>query len=68
LQKYITTDGVLLMLFLLEYRTIFVSVLHDNPCIVLFILLDEKDIFGVGNSISIHFVENVISFHSFSGI
>ena len=68
LQKYMTTDGFVLMLILLEYNTIFVDVEHDNPFTTFVILVDSKAIFGVGKLILNPLVENKSSFPGLSGI
>ena len=68
LQKYMTTDGFVLMLILLEYNTIFVDVEHDNPFTTFVILVDSKAIFGVGKLILNPFVENKSSFPGLRGI
>ena len=62
LQKYITTDGFVLMLSLFEYNTIFVDVVHANPFTTFVILVDSKAIFGVGKLILNPLVENKSSF------
>jgi hypothetical protein len=68
LQKYITTDGFVLILILLEYNTMLVDVEHDNPFTILVIFVDSNAMFGVGKLILNPLVENKSSFPGLSGI
>jgi hypothetical protein len=68
LQKYITTDGFVLILILLEYNTMLVDVEHDNPFTILVIFVDSNAMFGVGKLILNPLVENKSSFPGLSDI